>query len=111
VTTIFVPQNSTAVSQVDPVVEVSLVPDSPVATLALPLLAATRAAALAHLPGRAGEAGGSGGRRRRRLAPQSPEERARLEAAGIPDGEVLTLAGHPRLLVDSLSSPGAPSRL
>jgi len=50
VTTFSVPQNSTAVADVDPVVEVSLVPDLPVATLALPLLAATRAAALACLP-------------------------------------------------------------
>ena len=49
-TTLSVPQNPTAVADADPVVEVSLVPDSPVATLALPLLAATRAAALACLP-------------------------------------------------------------
>lgn len=49
-TTVSVPQNSTAVADADPVVEVSLVPDAPVATLALPLLAATRAAALACLP-------------------------------------------------------------
>ena len=85
-----------------------------------------------------------------RLTPQSPEERARLEAAGIPVGEVLMLAdlvadddcvfvatgvtggsllgrpqtigsgwrtfslvstaGHPRLLVESLTSSGAPGR-
>src|SRR4029078_10830648 len=50
VTTLSVPQNPTAVADADPVVEVSLVPDSPVATLALPLPAATSAAAAAWLP-------------------------------------------------------------
>jgi len=49
VTTLSVPHNSTGVADADPVVEISLVPDSSVATLALPLLAATRAAALACL--------------------------------------------------------------
>jgi len=50
VTTLSAPQDSTALGDVDPVVEVLLVPQSPVATLVLPLLAATRAAALACVP-------------------------------------------------------------
>ena len=49
-TAVSVPTNSTAETHDDPVVEVSLVSDPPVATLALSLLAATRAAALACLP-------------------------------------------------------------
>ena len=49
-TAISVPRKSETERDADPVVEVSVVTDPPVASLTLPLLAATRAAALACLP-------------------------------------------------------------
>ena len=115
-TAVSVPRNSTALADADLAVEVSLVPDSAVASLALPLLAATRAAALACLPWV--------GRDQPKAADGAAVAAMRASLAHLPgratvvigEGEkddapmlfagedLLATAGHPRLLVESLAS-------